>query len=85
MLFCMRTTLHLPGDLYREVKSTSALEGRTVTSFVEEALRLALAQRAARTHDAPPPYRVTVSGAGGTRPGIDLDSSAALLDVLEGR
>ena len=43
----MKTTLQLPDDLYREVKATAALSGRSVTSLIEEALRMFLAQRVA--------------------------------------
>ncbi len=80
----MRTTLQLPDDLYRDVKTYAAQSGRTVTSVVEEALRLALARRAdeqaART-----PFRVEAVGTGGLLPGVDLDDSATLLDAMEGR
>jgi len=44
MLICMRTTLILPDDLYRELKRVAAAADRTMTSFVEEALRAALAR-----------------------------------------
>jgi hypothetical protein len=83
MLICVRTTLLLPDDLYREVKATAAADDRTVTSFVEEALREALAR-----HATPPtrePYRIEAFGSGGVLPGVDLTDSAALLDVLEAR
>lgn len=84
MLFCMRTTLHLPDDLYREVKSAAARSGRTVTSVVEDALRAELERfRAATTERTP--FRVDAVGSGGLLPGVDLDDSASLLDVLEGR
>src|SRR5665647_3057257 len=45
MLICMRTTLMLPDDLYRQVKRAAAEGDRTVTSFVEEALRAAAGAR----------------------------------------
>ena len=85
MLICMRTTLILPDDLYREVKRTAATTDRTMTSFVEEALRAALArQHGARAKDSKR-YRVGATGVGGLQPGVDLTDTAALLDVLEGR
>lgn len=84
MLFCMRTTLHLPDDLYRDVKSLAAQSGRTVTSVVEDALRAELARIRSTTTDRPP-FRVDAVGSGGLLPGVDLDDSAALLDVMEGR
>lgn len=39
----MKTTLQLPDDLYRDVKATAAIAGRSVTSIVEESLRRYLA------------------------------------------
>jgi metal-responsive CopG/Arc/MetJ family transcriptional regulator len=81
----MRTTLILPDDLYREVKRTAAATDRTMTSFVEEALRAALArQNTARGKDTKR-YRVGATGVGGLQPGVDLTDTAALLDVMEGR
>jgi len=38
----MKTTLDLPDDLYREVKSRAALGRRKVKDYVAEGLRLAL-------------------------------------------
>jgi plasmid stability protein len=84
MLIYMRTTLLLPDDLYREVKRVAADDGRTVTSFVEEALRAALARRDERPADRPP-YRVAPVGGRGPQPGVDLTDSSALTDLMEGR
>lgn len=84
VLICMRTTLLLPDDLYLQVKRAAAEENRTVTSFVEEALRSALARHAEPARPAEP-YRVTPSGTGGLQPGVDLTDSASLLDAMEGR
>ncbi|MFC8192962.1 type II toxin-antitoxin system VapB family antitoxin [Cellulomonas sp. NPDC057328] len=81
----MRTTLNIPDDLYREVRTTAAATGRTVTSVVEEALRAALARHRAEQAGARAPYVVAPSGTGGLLPGVDLDDSAALLDAMEGR
>ena len=86
MLICMRTTLMLPDDLYRQVKRAAADGDRTVTSFVEEALRAALTRRDDAARQPPrEPYRVTPTGSGGLQPGVDLTDTAALLDVMEGR
>jgi len=81
----MRTTLILPDDLYRELKRVAAAADRTMTSFVEEALRAALGrQHSSRAKDAKR-YRVGATGVGGLQPGVDLTDTAALLDVMEGR
>ena len=38
----MRTTLNIENDLYRRVKSQAALQNRSVTEFIESALRQAM-------------------------------------------
>ncbi|WP_136518117.1 MULTISPECIES: ribbon-helix-helix protein, CopG family [Cellulomonas] len=81
----MRTTLNIPDDLYREVRTTAAATGRTVTSVVEEALRAALARYREEQAGGRRPFVVTPHGSGGLLPGVDLDDSAALLDRMDGR
>ncbi len=46
----MRTTLNLPDGLVAQAKARAASSGRTLTSLVEEGLRLVLEQ-----HDTPHP------------------------------
>ncbi len=78
----MRTTIRLDDELLREAKQRAAASGRTLTSVIEDALREAFARHA----DKKPGKRVnlpTVSGH--LQPGVDLDDSAALLDLMEGR
>lgn len=82
MLRCMRTTIRLPDDLYIEVRVSAATAGTTVTSFIEDALRAALARRGSA--HTPSPYRVDPFHGDGTRPGIDLDDNSALLAVMDG-
>ena len=77
----MRTTIRLPDELYDEVRRRSVERGVTVTSFIERALRDSLAEQSkvpAR------PFVVTAFKGNGTLPGVDLNDSAALLDVMEG-
>lgn len=81
----MRTTLNIEDDLYRRVKATAALRGCSVTSLVEESLRLVLDQQSA-TPDLPPmPVSnrqpgLTPEFAGS---GIDLADTSAVLDHLD--
>lgn len=79
MLFCMRTTLRLDDGLMRQAKAHAALTGRTLTAFIEDAVRQALA--AGDPSTKPPRYRVRTFRSG-LRPGVDLDSNAALLDLM---
>jgi Arc/MetJ family transcription regulator len=77
----MRTTINLPDDLLTRVKKMAA-EGRTtVTAFVEEALREKLGRRREKARSGA--VRLTTYGKAGLQPGVDLDDSAALLDLME--
>jgi hypothetical protein len=76
----MRTTVRLPDELYGEVRRRSLEQGRTVTSFIEQALRAALNENSSPAEQ----FQVQPFAGNGTRPGIDLDDSAGLLDMMEG-
>lgn len=78
----MRTTVRLPDDLLREAKRHAVETGRTLTDVIEEALRAALAREAPSALSGP--VELPTFGSGGTLPGVDLDDSAALLDLMEG-
>lgn len=79
----MRTTIRLDDELLARAKTLAARTGRTLTAVIEDALRAALAQGRRR----PPAERIELPsfGAGGVRPGVDLDDTAALLDLMETR
>ncbi len=77
----MRTTVTIDDQLLVEVKTVAAQSGRTLSAVIEDALRASLARR--RTERPPIPPLPTISG-GGLQPGVDLDDSAALLDLMEG-
>ena len=74
--------MRLPDDLYAQVRSTAVARGATVTAFIEEALRLALAGR--EQAERSEPYRVHPLPAGrGLQPGVDLDDHAGLADLMD--
>ncbi|MGH3695070.1 MAG: ribbon-helix-helix protein, CopG family [Pseudonocardiaceae bacterium] len=80
----MRTTLRVDDELLRQAKSHAARQGRSLTSVFEEALRRLLAE--SERHEQRARVALPVSAAsGGLLPGVDLDDSAALLDVMEDR
>jgi len=76
----MRTTIRLDAHLLAQAKTIAAESGRTLTSVLEDALREKLARRRARPRTGPVRLK-TVKG-GSVRPGVDLDDSAALLDLM---
>jgi hypothetical protein len=78
----MRTTIRLDDALLAEAKRHAADTGRTLTHLIEDALRETLSRRqqAARRKRVELP---TFHGSG-VHPGVNLDSNAALLDLMEG-
>lgn len=78
----MRTTIRLDDNVLADAKRLAAERGTTLTAVIEEALREALAR--GRGDDASPRPEIPVSRGGrGLQPGVDLDSNAALLDLME--
>ncbi|WP_307371159.1 CopG family transcriptional regulator [Microbacterium sp. W4I4] len=75
----MRTTLNLSDVLARAAKSRAAAEGRTFTSYLEEALREHLAREV--PDDAPTPLPTYVPKNPGSL--IDLDDRDAVWDALD--
>ena len=76
----MRTTIRLDDQLLREAKSLAAETGVTLTSVIADALRETLARRAHQPERRP--IRLPTMP-GGLLPGVDLDDSASLLDLME--
>ena len=79
----MRTTIRLDDGLLEQAKAEARQKNKTLTSLIEEGLRLVL-------RSEPPARRkkivVPVSRErGGVLPGVDLDNNASLLDVMEDR
>jgi predicted transcriptional regulator len=77
----MRTTIRLDDALMAEIKREAARTGRTITAFIDEALRESLARR--RRPAATARFELPSFGGGRLLPGVDLDDSAALLDLME--
>lgn len=80
----MRTTVRLNEALLEQAKREAARRNETLTALIEQGLRLALAQSRAPQRRLPILVPTCRAG-GGTLPGIDLNDSSALLDVMEGR
>ena len=78
----MRTTVRLDRGLLDRAREVAAERGETLTSLIECGLRLVLA----RGDGGPSRRRVRLPvsrATGGTLPGVDLNDSAALLEVLD--
>ena len=76
----MRTTVRIKDDLLRRVRKRAANEGCTLTSLIEEGLTLILAKPKASRREL---VQLTVSKAsGGVLPGIDLNRSSDLEEVM---
>jgi hypothetical protein len=76
----MRTTINLDDDLLAEAKQVATRTGRSLTDVVEDALRESLHRRHRTARRA---VELPVFGEDGLQPGVDLDDSAALLDLMD--
>lgn len=81
MLLCMRTTIRLDDQLFAELKKLAAEEGRPLAAVIEDALRESMARRRAQSDRAP--VRLPTFRGDGLMPGVDLDSNALLLDLMD--
>lgn len=82
MLRHMRTTVILPDELYRQVKERTRAENRTVTSFLEDAIRHELARRDASIGPVDV-YLAPPSGTRDARPLVDPDDKDAVQELLD--
>ncbi len=78
----MRTTIRIDDDVLRGAKKLALETDRTLTAVIEDALREVLVRRSERAKRRP--VRLPTFGGEGLQPGVDLDDSAALLDLMEG-
>jgi len=77
-----RTTLTIEDSLLAEFKQLGARSHQSLSGVIQDALREPLAARPARDSRTPvdlPVFR----GGRGLQPGVDLNSTAALLDFME--
>jgi len=75
-----RTTVRLPRELISRAKRKALAERRTLTSLIEEGLRLVVndSQKKSKSKRILPRHSDAV---GGTFPGIDISNSAALQEM----
>jgi len=76
----MRTTIRINENLLKRAKKLAANEGRTLTSLVEDGLALILTKPKAKRRER---VELPISKAtGGVMPGIDLNRSSDLEEVM---
>jgi hypothetical protein len=80
----MRTTVRLQEGLLKQAKQEVERRGETLTALIEQGLRLVLAQPHVRRQRQRIHLPVCKAGSG-LLPGVDLNDSASLLDLMEGR
>ncbi len=80
----MRTTVRLDDRLLEQAKRESARRRETLTALIEQGLRLVLAQGRGPERRKRVVLPVCRAG-GGVLPGVDLNDSSALLDIMEQR
>jgi plasmid stability protein len=78
----MRTTIQLDDEVFRAFKRRAAARGTSLGYEIEQALRAELAVRAEVAGSEP--YRVPTFRGRAPVPGVDLNSNAALAELLDG-
>ena len=75
--------MNIHDELLRRAKQLALERHKTLGSVIEDALRRCLAQdtRVSRTA----PTRLPTFKGKGLQPGVDLDNTAGLLDIMEDR
>jgi len=77
----MRTTINVDDQLLMQAKAQAAASGVTLAQLIEDALRESLIRRE-NMENRERVQMITMKGTG-TRPGIDLDNSQSLLEIME--
>ena len=80
MIRCMRTTVRIKDDLLQRARKRATEEGRTLTSLIEDGLVLVLTKsKVARRKRVVLPVS---QASGGVLPGVDLNRSSDLEEVM---
>ena len=81
----MRTTISLSEAVLRRARQYSVQHRMSLGEVIEDALKMTLFARNKPTDCNEEPRKFKTFGDGGSQPGIDLSSNAALLDSMENR
>ena len=77
----MRTTIRLDDYLLSEAKKMAAESKMSLTALIEDALRELLSRRKKKSTESP--LKLTTYKGHGLQPGIDIDDSASLLEIMD--
>jgi hypothetical protein len=78
----MKTTLDIDDELLVKAKALSARERKSLTSLIEEGLRLRLRRSTAAKRSSPVALAI-FRGRGGLKGGVDPLSNRSLLDMAD--
>jgi hypothetical protein len=78
----MRTTINLPDDLILRVKKAAREIQVSLSEFIADAIRVPLGKRRRKLPRRE--FKIIPSGKGGLLPGVNLDDTSALLDIMDG-
>lgn len=80
----MQTTIQLDDALLAQAAKLADAKGCDLSHLIEETLREKIAHEPQNPHIFPKPFgRLTTFDGGGLRPGVNIDDSAALFDLME--
>ena len=79
----MRTTIRLGDSLFKEVRRLAVESHRTLTAVIEDALK----EVVARSRQLPRRSKLVLPAfkGRGLQPGVDLDNTASLLDLMDSK
>ncbi len=77
----MRTTIRIDEQLLKKAKQLAIQRKKSLTAVIEDALRESLARQ--NVAGQRPPVHLPIFSGKGLHPGVDLDDSASLLDLME--
>lgn len=77
----MRTAIDIDEQLLAYAKLQAVQQGCTLKQVIEDALRESFSRHLLK-HD---PVKLETASGAGLKPGIDLDNSRSLRDIMDGR
>jgi metal-responsive CopG/Arc/MetJ family transcriptional regulator len=78
----MRIKIDLPEDLVQQAKEAAVEANATLSEFIADSIRLALDSR--RRKASRREFKIITSGKNGLKPGVNLDDTSSLLDIMDG-